>query len=139
MTGDDEVLAAARRLFGTDSEWSLRIEGHDGRLLLFAEHPASSGLVLDVDASNPRMTQQLEEFSRSREVSVANAAPPLVHPDVVMGVQALARAYEWPAGEVRGVAFLLFEAGALTVEETSWLAGYLAEDAPMEPVSPLGP
>jgi hypothetical protein len=70
-------------------------------------------------------------------VAVANAAPRFVHPDVVMGVQALARAFEWPALEVKGVAFLLFEAGTLTEQETSWLAGYLAEDAPMEPLSPL--
>jgi hypothetical protein len=37
------------------------------------------------------------------------------------------------------VVFLLYEVGALTLEETTWLAGYLAEDAPMAPVSPLGP
>lgn len=137
MIGEDEVLAAARRLFGTESEWSLRIEQRDGRLMLVADHPASSGLVLDIDSSDPHMAEHLGWFCRQREVSVADAAPRLVHRDVVMGIQALARAYEWPAREVKSVAFLLFEAGALTEEETSWLAGYLAEDAPMEPVSPL--
>jgi hypothetical protein len=107
--------------------------------MLVAEHPASSGLELDVEGSDPGITQHVEWFCRQREVSIADAAPPLVHRDVVMGVQDLARAFEWPAREVKGVAFLLFEAGALTAEETSWLAGYVAEDAPMEPVSPLAP
>jgi hypothetical protein len=141
MTVEDEILADARRLFGPQTDWVLHIERDDERhrLLLHAEHPASSGMILDIDLSSPRMAEHLEWFAREREVSIANAAPPLVHPDIVMGVQALARAYEWPANEVRGVAFLLHEASALTVEETSWLAGYLAEDAPMEPVSPLGP
>jgi hypothetical protein len=85
------------------------------------------------------MADHLETFSRDREVAIADAAPALVHRDLVMGVRALATAYEWPAGEVRGVVFLLHEVGALTLEETSWLAGYVAEDAPMAPVSPRGP
>lgn len=139
MTGEDEVLAAARQMFGSASRWSLHIERRDDRLILFAKHPASSGLALDTDASDPQMTEHVGWFCRQREVAVADASPHLVHRDAVMGVRALAKAYEWPAGEVKGVAFLLFEVGALTLEETSWLAGYIAEDAPMQPVSPLAP
>ncbi|MEQ1788206.1 MAG: hypothetical protein ABL966_14225 [Acidimicrobiales bacterium] len=139
MTGDDEVLAAARQMFGSASRWSAHIERHDDRLLLFAEHPASSGLVLDTDSSDPQMAERVGWFCRQREVAVAEASPHLVHRDAVMGVRALAKAYEWPAAEVKGVAFLLFDVGALTQEEASWLAGYVAEDAPMEPVSPLAP
>jgi hypothetical protein len=136
---EDEVLATARRLLGAASGWSLRSERRGGRLSLIAEHPASSGMVLDLEVSDPKMAQQLDWFCGEREIAVASAAPPLVHPDVVLGVRALARAFEWPTREVKAVAFLMFEAGALSVDETSWLAGYVAEDAPMERVSPLGP
>ncbi len=63
---------------------------------------------------------------------MADAAPELVHPDTVAGVRSLALAFRWPVVQVRAVAFLLFAAGALTTDEAGRLAGFVADDAPME-------
>jgi hypothetical protein len=67
---------------------------------------------------------------------LTGVAPPLVHRSLVLGVRTLVTAFEWTATEVRGVAFLLYEHGHLTREETGWLAGYVAADAPKTFVDP---
>jgi len=136
---DDEVLAEARRLFEGSPGWSLRAERQGQRLAIIAEHQASHGLGLDLDSSAPNVAGLLEWWSRLREVAIAAAAPGLIHPDLVMGIRALTVVHEWGAAELRDIAFLLFEADALTLDETSWLAGYVADDAPMTPVPPHSP
>jgi hypothetical protein len=133
---DDEVLDAARQLFEPSSGWSLRLERRGERLTLRAEHQASHGLALDIDTWTSDSAEHLEWWSHQREVAVAAAAPQLVHPELVMGLRTLTVAYRWGAAELRGIAFLLFEVQALTLEETSWLSGYVADDAPMQPVTP---
>jgi hypothetical protein len=63
----------------------------------------------------------------------------LEHQELAMGVRALTLGFEWSSREVRAVAFLLHEVGALNHEEAAWLAGYEGEGAPMTPASPHGP
>jgi hypothetical protein len=60
-----------------------------------------------------------------------------VHSDTVASVRALAVAFDWSTVQVRAVAFLLFEAGALTADEAGWLSGFVAEDALMEATLPI--
>jgi hypothetical protein len=57
-----------------------------------------------------------------REIAVADAAPTLAHPDTVASVRTLAVAFDWPTVQVRAVAFLLYGAGVLTVDEAGWLS-----------------
>ena len=40
--------------------------------------------------------------------------------------------------QVRAVAFLLFDADVLTADEAGWLAGFVADDAPMVATPPNG-
>jgi hypothetical protein len=139
VTTDDELLAMARHELGPSSRWTLALERDARGIVLVAEHPASAGLVietgtLDHDLAARRIASW---WSSQREVAVADAAPDLVHPDTVAGVRHLALAFAWPTVQVRGVAFLLFEAGALTADEAGWLSGFVADDAPMVVTSPI--
>ena len=55
----------------------------------------------------------------------------------MLGVRNLTQGFHWSSNEVRSLAFLLYEAGALTVDEAAWLAGYCGAGAPMSLQSPL--
>lgn len=61
-------------------------------------------------------------WMEQREIAVADAARTLAHPDTVASVRTLAVAFEWPTVQVRAVAFLLYGAGVLTVDEAGWLS-----------------
>lgn len=104
------------------------------------EHPASHGLIFSVEGSteDPRgwLRRAIEE---SKEIAIVSGAPPLEHRRLVLGVRTLIQGFHWSSKEVRSLAFVLYEADALTIDEAAWLAGYCGADAPMSPQSPLGP
>ena len=62
MTGEDELMAVARRALGQGhSRWTLSVQREDSGFTLFAEYPASAGLViatgnLDRDLAAGRVT-----------------------------------------------------------------------------------
>ena len=139
MTDEDELVAVVRRALGQGhSRWTFSVQREDDGFTLFADHPASAGLVIatgtfDRDLAAGRVTSWLDK----REIAVADAAPELVHPYTVAGVRNLTVAFNWPAVQVRSVAYLLYEAGALTTHEAGWLSGFVAEDAPMVDTPPV--
>ncbi|HEX8805154.1 MAG TPA: hypothetical protein VF743_13200 [Acidimicrobiales bacterium] len=140
MTVEDDLLAVARRRLTPSSRWTLGTEPNPRGFVLVADHPASAGLVLETGTFDGGVAERhVDSWMRQREFAVADAAPDLVHPDTVAGVRTLVTTFDWPTVEVRAVAFLLFDAGALTADEAGWLAGFVAGDAPMEARSPLGP
>jgi len=57
---------------------------------------------------------------------------------MLLGLRTVASMFGWECREVRAVAFLMFENGHLTHDETAWLSGYEGVGAPMQPRSPLG-
>lgn len=61
-------------------------------------------------------------WMEQREIAVADAARTLAHPDTVASVRTLAVAFEWPTVQARAVAFLLYGADVLTVDEAGWLS-----------------
>lgn len=87
----------------------------------------------DPDEALSRLSSMLAD---DEEVSVVDAAPPLVHPDLVRGVRALTAAFDWSSKEVRALTFLLWEVGALSRDETAWLAGFTGSGAPRHPSDP---
>lgn len=138
VTTDDELLAMARRELGPSSRWTLALERDARGIVLVAEHPASAGLVIETGTRDHELAaRRIASWIDQRELAVADAAPDLVHPDTVAGVRAMALAFGWPTVQVRGVAFLLFGAGALTADEAGWLSGFVADDAPMVVTSPI--
>ncbi|WP_052668107.1 hypothetical protein [Nitriliruptor alkaliphilus] len=103
-------------------------------------HPASHGLLLDVsgDAAKPDpLTWMQNALAENPELMVVAAAPALAHRQLVLGVRSLIAAFEWHNREVRALAFVLWEVGALTEQEAAWLAGYCGSEASMTPVSPM--
>ena len=106
------------------------------------EHPASHGLIFSIGGKgrteDPRgwLSRALEG---SEEIDIVGAAPALEHAQLVLGVRTLIQAFGWSSTEVRGLAFVLHEADALTEDAAAWLAGYCGVDAPMSRQSPLGP
>ena len=103
-------------------------------------HPASAGLIIPtgtaVEADAVETARHL--LAGSAEIDIATAAPVLEHADLIMGVRTLAKTFRWDSLEVRALAFLMFEQGHLTLDETAWLSGYEGVGAPMQPQSPLG-
>ena len=77
-------------------------------------------------------------LAASIEIDIASAAPMLEHAEMVSGLRTVASMFGWESREVAAVAFLLFENGHLTHDETAWLSGYEGVGAPMQPRSPLG-
>ena len=106
------------------------------------EHPASHGLIFSVrgkgSTEDPRAWLN-RAIEGSEEINIVGAAPSLEHARMVHGIRNLIQAFGWSSTEVRGLAFVLHEAGALTEEEAAWLAGYCGVGAPMSRESPLGP
>lgn len=103
-------------------------------------HPASAGLIVEtgtaveVDA----VETGRRVLAASKEIDIACAAPVLQHAELIMDLRAVASAFGWDSREVGAVAFLMFEHGYLTLDETAWLSGYEGVGAPMQPRSPLG-
>jgi hypothetical protein len=138
VTTEDDLLAVARRDVGSSSRWTLTLQRDTRGFVLVADHPASTGLVIETDTLDPDLAaRRISSWIRQREVAVADAAPELVHPDTVAGVRALALTFGWPTVQVRAVAFLLFQAGVLTADEAGWLSGFVADDAPMVVTPPI--
>jgi hypothetical protein len=138
VTTEDDLLAIARQELGPSSRWTLDLQPEAHGLVLVADHPASAGLVIEIDTLDHELAaRRSSSWMRHREVAVADAAPELVHPDTVLGVRSLAVAFDWPTVQVRAVAFLLFEAGVLTADEAGWLSGFVADDAPMVVTPPI--
>ena len=104
------------------------------------EHPASHGLIFSVEGSTKDPRGWLRRaIEGSEEIAIVSGAPALEHRRLVLGVRNLTQGFHWSSTEVRSLAFLLYEAGALTEVEAAWLAGYCGAGAPMSPQSPLGP
>ncbi|MGD9999423.1 MAG: hypothetical protein AB7U39_21090 [Ilumatobacteraceae bacterium] len=103
-------------------------------------HPASAGL--GIETGTAVEIEALETGRRvlaaSKEVDIASAAPALEHADLITGLRTVATMFGWDSREVAAVAFLMFEHGHLTLDETAWLSGYEGVGAPMQPRSPLG-
>jgi hypothetical protein len=103
-------------------------------------HPASAGLTIEtgtaveVDA----VETGRRVLAASNEIDIASAAPALEHTDLINGLRTVATMFHWESREVAAVAFLMFEHGHLTLDETAWFSGYEGVGAPMEPRSPLG-
>ena len=76
--------------------------------------------------------------SSSDEIDVAASAPALEHADLLAGLRTIAAMFGWDNDEVRAVAFLMFENGHLTLDETAWVSGYIGGGSPMCPTSPMG-
>jgi hypothetical protein len=131
VISDDDVLEVIREHMAPTTRWRFVID-RDAGLVVRAEHPASAGLGFDLTGTDDdKAMRALAEWAKDREFGLADAAPELEHPEVVLGVRTLALAFGWPAMEVRAVAYLIFESGGLTSMEAGWLAGYAAPDAPM--------
>ena len=63
--------------------------------VLVADHPASTGLIIETGTLNHDLAaRRISSWMRQREVAVADAAPERVHPDTVAGVRALALAFD---------------------------------------------
>jgi hypothetical protein len=102
-------------------------------------HPGSAGLRLQIDPDTPDVRGEVVTWlQQNRILHVVAAAPHFEHPTPASGLRTLTQIFDWPATELRALAFLLWEAGAVTLEEAAWLAGYVADDAPMTPISPEG-
>ena len=129
----ERVHATAEHELGGSTLWMFSPRTHPA-VAVEARHPASHGMVLEVADVNDdaSVSAAITAWLRQREFRVADEAPRLEHPDLVLGVRTLAQAFEWPAIEVRAVAFLLFEAHVLLRSEAAWLAGFVAPDAPMK-------
>jgi hypothetical protein len=137
VTTEDELVEMACRELGESSRWVLTVQRDGPGFTLRAEHPASAGLVIETGTLDADLaTRRISVWLDHRELAVADAAPELVHPDTVAAIRALARAFEWPTVQIRAVAFLLFEADALTADEAGWLSGFVADDAPMVATPP---
>ena len=80
----------------------------------------------------------LQVLEHTEEIDVAAAAPTLEHADLLAGLRTIAAMHRWDSREVRAVAFLMFENGHLTHDETAWMSGYIGTDPPMRPTSPMG-
>lgn len=138
MADVDQVRLEAERALGPTSRWRISVEREDSGFVVHAQHPASSGLVLETGTfDGDAAGEAVAEWIRQPEVAIAEAAPELEHADIAMGVRTLTVAFEWPTVQVRAVAFLLFEAGALSADEAGWLAGFCAYDAPMRSTPPM--
>ena len=124
MTADEEVGRSPpmlRAVLGMVSTGGARSRtSHTSRRAPSESRAGPGHRPLDADVA-----AHLEWWSHQREVSVADAAPPLTHPDLVMGIRTLTVAHEWSAAELTSVAFLLFESNVLTVEEASSLVRWL--------------
>lgn len=141
MESTKAVLAGVRAAFtGHSQGWNLRCESEEGGYVMFANHPASTGLVIETatDDTDRAIRMCADTLQGSREVAIADAAPALDHAELVMGIRTLVTGFDWPAGQVTGLTFLLAEHGAVTAEEAAWLSGYVAWDAPMKPIRPDG-
>jgi len=103
-------------------------------------HPASAGLVITTGTADASEAISFGEsiLAASTEIDIAAAAPHLQHAQLVAGLRTVATMFGWESAEVRAVAFLMFENGHLTLDETSWLSGYEGVGAPMQPRSPRG-
>lgn len=103
-------------------------------------HPASAGLTIETGTSveADAVETSVRVLTTSGEIEIVRAAPDLVHSDLVMGLRTLTLAFRWDCREVAAVAFLLYEHGHLTLDETAWLSGFEGIGAPMQRRSPLG-
>ena len=136
----DEALQHLRRgLALRSSLWEVdATETTTGRWLVECRHPASHGMGAAVDPDKPEQVGHLASgWSQHREFMVASVAPALAHPDRVLSLRTLIDAFQWTQKEVQGLTFALWAHGFLTLDETAWLAGFTATDAPMRLVSPV--
>jgi hypothetical protein len=103
-------------------------------------HPASAGLIIPTGSDSVAEAIEIagRVLSASTEIDIASAAPALEHAELLLGLRTVATMFGWGNREVGAVAFLMFENGHLTLDETAWLAGYEGVGAPMRPHSPVG-
>jgi hypothetical protein len=141
VTFEEAIDRLCRELEASSPLWSVEtLKSSSNRWTVECRHPASHGLDIDVDPTNDAQVVSLTQgWSGRREFVIASSAPPLVHPERALSLRTLIDAFQWTAIEVRGLTFVLYEHGFLTLDETAWLAGYAAADAPRRPISPEGP
>jgi len=136
----DVEIGIRESLGSRDDRWSVRASLETEGWEISLTHPASAGLIIETGTVVEREAVEIGSriIAGSTEIDIASAAPPLEHPDLLLGLRTVAKAFDWESREVRAVAFLLFENGLLTLDETAWLAGYDGVDASMRPQSPHG-
>lgn len=134
MSDEDLVLAGLEAAIGEPRGWTFRCELGDGGYIVYAEHPASFGLIWDTATVDPSLAVvRALGFLEQRELAVVDGAPELTHPDTAMEVRSLTSAFDWSTAEVAAVAMMLLRIGALAEDEVSWLRGFAATDAPLTP------
>ena len=103
-------------------------------------HPASAGLMIQTGTTDEAVAVETGRrvLAANAEIDIASAAPVLEHPDLILGLRTVATMFGWESREVGAVAFVMFENGHLTLDETAWLAGFEGVGAPMQPRSPIG-
>lgn len=113
--------------------WELSCEtSESGAYTISLSHPASHGLIYIVEEHDSDAVVRVASawLADNEELSIADAAPTLAHPELVLGLRTLTAAFDWPNEQVRSVAFLLAETEALNREEAAWLAGFVGSNAP---------
>ena len=103
-------------------------------------HPASAGLIIETGTGieGDAIGTVTRVLAATKEIDIASSAPALEHLDLLLGLRTVAKMFGWENLEAGAVAFLMFENGHLTLDETAWIAGYEGHGAPMRPRSPLG-
>lgn len=104
-------------------------------------HPASHGIVFafkpEDEKAIPAQVQRWVTALRS-ELDRFEAAPPLTNQTLVLGLQTLTKYFSWTSRQLDIVASVLLDAEVFSEAEVAWLAGYIAEDAPYQPVCKFG-
>ena len=140
VTPTDVEIGIRESLRSRDDRWSVNASLAPDGWKISLTHPASAGLIIETGTVVEHDAVEIARrvIASSTEIDIASAAPALEHLDLLLGLRTVAKAFGWQSREVGAVAFLLFENGLLTLDETAWLAGYEGIEAPMRPQSPHG-
>lgn len=115
-----------------------------GRPSVLVQHPASHGLQLELADNregNQEQSQQmsvLNSLAQNSEIEICSRAPALAHVDLLLGLRTVINVHHLDNSTCRSLAFLMYEHGQITEPEAAWVAGFLGQDPPMRPQSPLG-
>jgi threonine synthase len=130
-----EVLerAVQAALVSSRTPWTTtarRVE--DDSWIVELTHDASNGFIIETGTADPAAAARrvVDSLGRSREIERVAAAPPLRHVDAVRGLRAVVQTFGWSRAEVRAMARLLEELGALDADEAVWLASHVGADRP---------
>ncbi len=131
--GEGDALPPSRAEHGLGADDALQVDlRHTASLGVtcsFRSGIGAADLVAALDA----------HISDAREVSIVGDAPTIVHETLIKGLRSRAQGFDRRAAEPRAVVLLLWQSGCLNHDETAWLAGFVAPDAPMRALSPAGP